>query len=149
MKVAIVGIGIPGSGKTTVLKKMADSRGAAYICPDDIRLEFTGDPNDQTRNEEVWIETYRQIHAQLDAGKDVVIDATNAKQPDRVKLVAHCQLKADQVHGMWFATPYDLCLTRNKKRKRRVPDFAIGLMAGLLEACPPTEAEGFDEISRL
>jgi len=38
MKKVIMGIGIPGSGKTTILKEFADKNGYEYICPDDIRL---------------------------------------------------------------------------------------------------------------
>lgn len=146
MKTAIIGIGLPGSGKTTVLKKLAARNGAAYICPDDIRLELTGNAADQSRNKEVWNETYRRIHAELNAGHNVVVDATNAKQPDRLRLIAHCRPKADQIHGMWFVAPYRVVLERNQGRERVVPDFAMGLMAGWLEACPPTEAEGFDRL---
>ena len=42
MKKLIMGIGIPGSEKTTVLKTFAEKYNYSYICPDDIRLELTG-----------------------------------------------------------------------------------------------------------
>jgi predicted kinase len=148
VKTAIISIGLPGSGKTTLLKKMAAQDGAVYICPDDIRAEeaFGGDAADQSRNREVWTEAYRRIDAALSAGRNVVIDATNAKQPDRRRLVAHCRQKADQVKGVWFNTPYRVCLERNRGRVRVVPEFTMGIMAGWLEACPPTEADGFDQL---
>jgi len=146
VKTAIIGIGLPGSGKTTVLKELAAKSRATYVCPDDIRLELTGDASNQSRNREVWSETYRRIHAELDAGRNVVVDATNAKKPDRLRLIAHCRLKADQIHGMWFIAPLRVILERNQGRERVVPDFAMGLMAGWLEACPPVEAEGFDQL---
>lgn len=148
MKTVTIGIGLPGSGKTTVLTELAAQDGAAYICPDDIRLEFTGDVADQSYNQEVWRETYRRIHAALDAGHSVVVDATNAKKPDRLRLIAHCRRKADQVQGIWFVAPLRVILERNQRRARVVPDLAIGRMAGWLEACPPTTADGFDQLTK-
>ena len=144
MTTVIIGIGLPGTGKTRYLKNMVAQNGAAYICPDDIRAELTGDAADQSRNGEVWAETYRRIHAELEAGNNVVVDATSAKQPDRQRLIDHCRIKADRIHGMWFVAPLQVILERNKRRDRVVPDFAMGLMAGWLEACPPKEEEGFD-----
>lgn len=50
MSKVIVGIGLPGSGKTTALKPFADKNSYIYICPDDIRAELTGNPADQSKN---------------------------------------------------------------------------------------------------
>lgn len=149
MRTVTIGVGLPGSGKTTELKKLAIQNGSAYVCPDDIRLELTGNAADQSRNRDVWKEAYRRIHAELDANRDVVVDATNAKQPDRLRLIAHCRLKATQVRGMWFVAPLRVILGRNQGRERVVPDLAMGIMAGWLEACPPMEADGFDQLVKV
>jgi predicted kinase len=65
MKKLILGIGIPGSGKTTVLKKLANDYNYSYICPDDIRFELTLDMSDQSRNKEVWRESYHRLEQDL------------------------------------------------------------------------------------
>ena len=74
MRTAFIGIGLPGSGKTTALKELAVQSGAVYIAP------------------------------------------------------------------------YHVCRERNQGRKRVVPDFEMGVMAGWLAACPPAKAEGFDRL---
>ena len=146
MKTALIGIGLPGSGKSTVLKQLAVLCGAAYICPDDIREELTGDAADQSRNGDVWIETYRRIHAELDNGNSVIVDATNAKARDRLNLLRHCDKKAEQIIGLWFVTPYQICQERNLARDRVVPITAMERMACWLYEDPPSLDEGFDEL---
>jgi dephospho-CoA kinase len=42
----IIGIGVPGSGKTTALKPFAERNTYTYISPDDIRAELTGNAAD-------------------------------------------------------------------------------------------------------
>jgi hypothetical protein len=78
MPTVILGIGIPGSGKTTALKALVAGTDTVYVCPDDIRNRLTGDTSDQSRNREVWDLAYQQIHEALDAGRNVALDATNA-----------------------------------------------------------------------
>ena len=147
MPTAIICIGVPGSGKTTLLKKSVRARdGVVYICPDDIRFELTGNASDQTRNREVWSEAYRRIHEALEAGRDVAVDATNAAQADRLRLVEHCRLKASSVIGFWVRTPLEVCLQRNSKRSRVVPVASIKKMAKQLRQHPPSVKEGFDEV---
>lgn len=148
MGIAIVGIGLPGVGKTTILKRLAGNT-TAYVCPDDIRLALTGDASDQSRNQEVWEEAYRQIHAELDAGHNVIVDATNARKADRLRLIAHCRLKADEIQGIWFVAPLSVVQTRNQKRNRTVPDTIIEAMAHQLEADPPTLTDGFDQLIKV
>ncbi len=78
-----MGIGIPGSGKTTIIKAFADRNNYTYICPDDIRTELTGDPRDQTKNKEVWETARQRVSEAIHQGKTVVVDATFAHAEQR------------------------------------------------------------------
>ena len=60
----ILGVGIPGSGKSTVLGELASERGYTLISPDSIREELTGDAANQSVNGKAWDIAYeRARHA--------------------------------------------------------------------------------------
>lgn len=144
MPTAILGIGIPGSGKTTYLKALAERQNALYVCPDDTRELLTGDPGNQTMNREVWEIVYYSVGHALYNGIDVIIDSTNTKVGDRKRLVEHCSANATMIIGVWFTVPLSVCLTRNSERERVVPPRAIMKMYKQLLVYPPRKEEGFD-----
>ncbi len=146
MPTAIVGIGLPASGKTTMLKQYASEHGATYICADDVRKKLSGDAKDHTRNTEAWSIVYRRIQRALSRGCDVVIDATNVKVQDRQQMARFCKNRGATVIGYWFKTPLRICLKRNQARDRVVSDRAMHRMAYCLRSAPPEPADGFDEI---
>lgn len=145
MKV-IVGIGVPGCGKTTYLKPLANELDLMYLNPDDIREEITGDATNHSRESEVW----KTVHARLIEAikkQGAVLDATYTKIKDRRQLVAFCkQHGAEQVYAYWFKFPLELCIERNNSRNRTVPEVAIKKMYNRLKLNPPTIEEGFDKI---
>lgn len=144
MCTVVIGIGIPGSGKTTFLKKLATETEAAYVCADDIRKEITGSAINHDHESEVWEIFYQRIDAALDNGEDIYIDVTNAVGTNRRKLATHCKSKSRMVIGIWFDMPVDVCKQRNSSRSRVVPDYAIDRMLKQLEVDPPTKQDGFD-----
>lgn len=68
-------IGISGSGKSTYVRSK-NKRHFTIVCPDDIRLNLTGDVSDQTRNKEVWKIAYETLEISLGMGEDVIFDST-------------------------------------------------------------------------
>jgi predicted kinase len=88
MSKLIMGIGIPGSGKTTALKPFAEQNAYAYLCPDDIRIELTGNSADQSRNREVWAEAHKRVAHALENGETIVFDATFARDSERKNFIA-------------------------------------------------------------
>lgn len=143
---AIIGIGIPGCGKTTLLKPLAERGGLAYVNGDDIRAELTGDPRDHSKEELVWQTAFDCIRTALQ-GKGVVVDATHSKRKDRRKMTVFCREHgAKQIIGYWIKTPIQACLERNEARERIVPPVSIHKMHRRLSINPPTTEEGFDEI---
>lgn len=47
MQKIIIGIGIPGTGKTTYLKKIASEQNYTYVSSDEVREEVFGDAGNQ------------------------------------------------------------------------------------------------------
>jgi predicted kinase len=149
IRTVIVGIGVPGSGKTTHLKLLAESNNMTYINPDDIREELTGDARDHSLEEQVWQTVYRQIGLNV-LERDVVIDATYTRKRDRRELIDFCKsYRGVRIIGVWFNFPLEISIARNKLRQRVVPESVIKKMYNRLDINPPTIQEGFDEVIQI
>lgn len=59
-----------------------------YISSDELRVEYTGDLRNQTRNEDVFTALHRIAKARMDSGLPVCIDATNLRRRDRMACVS-------------------------------------------------------------
>ena len=150
MKTLVIGIGIPGSGKTTFLKRLAEERGYAYIAPDDIRAELTGDARDQSRNREAWHTAEERMDARFSEGRDVVFDATFAKGHERRAFLEKARASgAERIEGYWFDVPLEVARRRNAARARQVRDHALVRMDRLIREDPPMLSEGLDSLVRM
>lgn len=76
-------VGPSGAGKTNYAKGLP-----GYISSDDLRREYTGGIEDQTRNADVFTALHRIAKARLTSGLPVCIDATNLRRRDRLACVA-------------------------------------------------------------
>lgn len=147
MKKMIMGIGLPGSGKTTFLKPFANENSYVYICPDEIRKELTGSDSDQTKNREVWDLAKIRVKEAFTENKSVVFDATFANEGQRIEFIDFARAcGAEKVQGVFFTTPYDISLERNNDRERVVPEYAMERMYGNMKEKLPDTADGFDSV---
>lgn len=147
MTTAILGIGLPGSGKTTYLKSIAMKRpNSVYISADEIREQITGNPLDQTENSLVWELLYDAVALALSQGKDVIVDSTNYRQSDRRKLVSHCAKFTPKIIGIVMNAHIDECKRRNALRQNAVPEYVIDRMFNEFLKNPPSDQDGFELI---
>lgn len=147
MSKVIMGIGLPGSGKTTILKPFAERNSCTYICPDDIRFELLGDASDQSKNKEVWQEAYKRTKDALCKGETVVLDATFANSFERKDFIRFVREHgARTVQGAFADVPLEIAGERNRTRERVVPDYAMEEMNEMLNSVPPVIEDGFDSI---
>ena len=72
-------IGLPGSGKSTIAKRIAEATGATVISLDTIRGELTGSEAEQSQNQRVVAVAHKRAAASLRAGRSIVVDATHLK----------------------------------------------------------------------
>ena len=71
-------VGLSGSGKSTIAKKIADDNpNTAIVSSDNIREELTGDYEDQKHNEEVFTVFYDRTRKNLENKQNIIADATN------------------------------------------------------------------------
>ncbi len=142
MKIVIT-VGLPGSGKSTYLRR----RGVNAISSDEIRRLITDDPADQDHHALVFAAVRYLIRQRLAAGRKVAyVDATNLMRWERKLYIQMAQKYGCRIEALFFDVPLDVCLVRNSLRERVVPVEAIRVMAGRMEV--PTVGEGFNKIIR-
>lgn len=145
----IIGVGVPGCGKTTYLKPLAANLHLDYINPDEIREQLTGSMEDHSQEPEVWALVHQKVTEGI-KDKGAVLDATYTRRRDRrIVIDLARQYGAQEIIAYWFNLPLDSCMERNRLRSRRVPNAAIEKMYNRLQINPPTEAEGFTQIIEL
>lgn len=135
--------GIPGSGKSTYAAHLAAKTGAIIVCPDDLRLEYTGNTSDQSRNHFIFstLVPCRIVGAKVQ-GKSCILDATNMTRKNRKGLIALAREQDYVIEAHIMATPIEVCKARNAARERKVPVEVIDRM--FRQWVIPTLGEGFD-----
>jgi len=147
MSKLVLGVGLPGSGKTTALKPFAEANKYTYISPDDIRREVSGDASVQTDMRQVWDLVHERTKEALERGENVVVDATFVKDWERKDFIAFARENgATKVQGVFADVSYEIANERNKMRDRVVPEHAMERMNRFLDGDEPSVEDGFDSV---
>lgn len=129
MSVLYMLIGIPGSGKSTWAKKMADEHGAYWVSRDKIRFSYLKDDDDYFAYEDqVFNEFVEEIqNAIYDKFPIVIADATHLNHKARAKVLDRLSLMGTKVCYVYFQVDLETALARNALRsgRARVPDQVI------------------------
>jgi predicted kinase len=139
-------IGLPGSGKSTVAKQLlAECPQMQLISTDVIRGQLFGSEVIQGPWLLIWEEVERQFQQAIATGKTAIYDATNAQRRNRRELITLARDSGfAHITGIWVQTPVWLCLARNQRRDRQVPEEIILRMHRQLRDAPPSLEEGLD-----
>ena len=154
MATIIMSIGISGSGKTTVMKKIAESGSFEYISPDDIRFEKYGKEDDHSDDKEIWVIARARVADAVKLDKTVVFDSTFATVKRRAHFIAFARsCGVSIIEGLYFEIPLEHVLLRNENRgtqggKLTPCDYIMTTHAELLNT-PPTSEEGFDVLYKI
>ncbi|MDX2214637.1 MAG: AAA family ATPase [Oculatellaceae cyanobacterium bins.114] len=144
-------IGLPGSGKSTLAKMLLETQpGRILISTDAIRGQLFGNEAVQGPWRQVWAELQRQLQQaalQVSDGlaQEAIFDATNVVRRQRreaIALIRQCGFT--HLTGLWLDVPLEVCLERNQKRDRQVPDAIIQRMHRCLTGAPPSLQERLD-----
>lgn len=140
-------VGLPGSGKSTIAKIIQRSvPNTAIHSSDELRGELFGNVNDQSKNDQLFIELHRRIKADLAAGRNVIYDATNLNKKRRASFLTELKHINCFKQCVLVLAPLDTCHIRNDNRfERQVLGPVINRM--YMNFQPPFYSEGFDAIS--
>lgn len=82
----ILPIGTSGSGKSTFIKSLPQ-KNLVIIEPDTMRVEFTGDINNKSKDKEIYEEAAKRAVKAIKQGKQVVFDTTNLTKDKRLPFI--------------------------------------------------------------
>jgi len=134
-------VGIAGSGKSTIAEKISNS--AVYLSSDKLREELLGDENNQDKNSDIFVEMAKRTKEALQAGFDVVYDATNISRKKRRGLLQQLPKNVTK-RVIYMATEMDVIKYQNENRDRVVPPEVIDRMYKNMQV--PIYSEGWDDI---
>lgn len=152
MSLAFMAIGLPGSGKSTVLRPFAQKHELVYINRDELREHFAGGDPSRLRSvsPEVLARSNELMEEALRAGNSLLIDATFPEIGHRRTTIALMrEAGATRVVGIYADIPFETACANNNSRARVVPQHAMDNMHSQLTAHPPSLEDGFDEMYHL
>src|SRR6059058_1605675 len=139
--VVVLTIGLPGSGKTTWYKR----RGVTPLSSDLLRTLLFDDITDQRYQGLVFSTLRSLLRARLIAKMPWnYVDATNLSPHERKQWIKMAKSFGYEVQAVFFDVPLEVCMDRNRRRERMVPEDVMQRMASKLK--PPTFTEGFSKI---
>ncbi|HYA95497.1 MAG TPA: ATP-binding protein, partial [Terriglobales bacterium] len=139
--VVVLAIGLPGSGKTTWFGR----RGVTPLSSDMLRSVLFDDVEEQRYQGLVFSTLRSLLRARLIARMPWnYVDATNLSPRERRQWIHMARGLGYEVHAVFFDVPLEVCLERNRRRDRVVPEDALRRMAAKLR--PPKFEEGFSKI---
>jgi predicted kinase len=137
----VLAIGLPGSGKSSWFKR----HDIIPLSSDLVRGLLFDDATEQRFQDLVFSSLRSLLRARLIAGRPMnFIDATNLSPKERHSWIKMAHDFGYEAHAVFFDVPTEVCMERNRKRLRNVPDEVMLRMAQKLR--PPKFDEGFAKV---
>lgn len=138
----VLAIGLPGSGKSSWFKR----NDITPLSSDMLRALLFDDPVEQRFQDLVFSNLRSMLKARLIAKRPVsYVDTTNLTPQERQNWIKLARDYGYEVQAVYFDVPLEICLERNAKRQRVVPEDVMRRMAAKLKA--PEFGEGFSKIT--
>jgi predicted kinase len=113
--------GLPGSGKSHVLKRLSVPE-TLVASADHYRLHYTDDIGNHEIEEEIWRSVERKVEMRSRLGKPIVVDITGLTPDFRGRFVEIAHKTGAPVSFLLLRVDLDVCLERQAARGRIVPD---------------------------
>jgi predicted kinase len=138
----VLSIGLPGSGKSTWFKR----HNILPLSSDMVRILLFDDVTEQRYQDLVFSTLRSMLRARLLARRPSnYLDATNLSPHERRSWIKLAHDFGYEAHAVFFDVPPEVCMERNRRRERNVPEDVMQRMASKLR--PPKFEEGFAKIT--
>jgi predicted kinase len=138
----VLSIGLPGSGKSTWFKR----HNILPLSSDMVRILLFDDVTEQRYQDLVFSTLRTMLRARLLARRPSnYVDATNLSPHERRSWIKLAHDFGYEAHAVFFDVPPEVCMERNRRRERNVPEDVMQRMASKLR--PPKFEEGFSKIT--
>ncbi len=138
----VLSIGLPGPGKSTWFKR----HNILPLSSDMVRILLFDDVTEQRYQDLVFSTLRSMLRARLLARRPWnYVDATNLSPHERRSWVKLAHDFGYEAHAVFFDVPPEVCIERNRRRERNVPEDVMQRMAAKLR--PPKFEEGFAKIT--
>jgi predicted kinase len=138
----VLSIGLPGSGKSTWFKR----HNILPLSSDMVRILLFDDVTEQRYQDLVFSTLRSMLRARLLARRPWnYLDATNLSAHERRSWIKLAHDFGYETHAVFFDVPPEICIERNRRRERNVPEDVMQRMAAKLRA--PKFEEGFAKIT--
>jgi predicted kinase len=138
----VLSIGLPGSGKSTWFKRHK----ILPLSSDMVRILLFDDVTEQRYQDLVFSTLRSMLRARLLARRPWnYLDATNLSAHERRSWIKLAHDFGYEAHAVFFDVPPEVCMERNHRRERNVPEDVMQRMAAKLRA--PKFEEGFAKIT--
>jgi predicted kinase len=125
MKKAVLFIGLPGSGKTTIVNKVY---GKYNIVSADI-IKSTHPNYDQKHPELLHQWSVKEAEVKMidlsDKGVNICMDSGGVNNSYSLRIMSMLKDKGYNLTLVYVDTPLNVCIERNKKRERNIPEYVI------------------------
>jgi predicted kinase len=138
----VLSIGLPGSGKSTWFKRHS----ILPLSSDMVRILLFDDVTEQRYQDLVFSTLRTMLRARLLARRPWnYLDATNLSPHERRSWIKLANDFGYEAHAVFFDVPPEVCMERNNRRERNVPEDVMQRMAAKLR--PPKFEEVFAKIT--
>jgi predicted kinase len=138
----VLSIGLPGSGKSTWFKR----HNILPLSSDMVRILLFDDVTEQRYQDLVFSTLRSMLRARLLSKRPWnYLDATNLSPHERRSWIKLAHDFGYEAHAVFFDVPPEVCIERNRRRERNVPEDVMLRMANKLR--PPKFEEGFAKIT--
>ena len=122
----MLAIGLPGSGKSSWFKR----HNITPLSSDMLRSLLFDDPTEQRFQDLIFSNLRSMLKARLIARRPMnYVDATNLSPHERNGWIKLAKDYGYEVQAVFFDVPVEVCLDRNRRRERKVPEDAMRRMA--------------------